>query len=114
MNVGDVADVADVADLDDPLARGRAALTTGYLSLFPLEGRPNPHAPRAALALFGAVAPPWRWEALSCLWLLGIASVQLGNLAVAGEELSASLAQVEQQGNIWVCGMVLIVLGGLA
>jgi len=103
--------------LDDPLARGRASLMAAYLSLFPLEGTPDPRAARTvlheALALFGAVAPPWRWEALSCLWFLGMTSAQRGNFADAVEELSASVVQSERQGNIWVCSMVLGTLGCL-
>jgi len=103
--------------VDDPLARGRASLMAAYLSMFPLEGMPDPQAARTvlheALALFGAVAPPWRWEALSCLWLLGVTSAQRGNLTGAVEELSAALARAEQQGNAWVCGMVLGTLGCL-
>jgi len=103
--------------LDDPLARGRASLMAAYLSMFPLEGMPDPRAARTilheALALFGTVAPPWRWEALSCLWFLGMTSAQRGNFADAVEELSASLVQSERQGNIWVCSMVLGTLGCL-
>jgi len=103
--------------LDDPLARGRASLMAAYLSMFPLEGMPDPRAARTilheALTLFGTVAPPWRWEALSCLWFLGMTSAQRGNFAGAVEELSASLVQSERQGNIWVCSMVLGTLGCL-
>ncbi len=103
--------------LDDPLARGRASLMAASLSMFPLEGAPNPLAARSALqealALFGAVPPPKRWETLSCLWYLGLTSAQLGNLTGAVEELSAALVQAERQGNIWVGGMALAVLGGL-
>ena len=103
--------------VDDPLARGHANLMAAFLSMFPLGGTPNPPAARTALhealALFGAVAPPWRWEALCCLWYLGLTSAQVGNLMDAVEELSAAIAQAEQQGNSWVSGMALVVLGGL-
>ncbi len=103
--------------LDDPLARGRASLMAAFLSMFPLEGAPNPLAARTALqealALFSAVAPPGRWETLSCLYFLGMTSAQRGNLTGAVEELSAALARAEQQGNSWVSGMALAVLGGL-
>ena len=88
------------------------------IRLFPLEGAPDPHAARAALHealdLFGAVPPSGRWEALSCLWFLGETSALLGDFAGAAEEMSASLARAEQQGNIWVCCMVLGDLGCLA
>jgi len=103
--------------LDDPLARGRASLMAAFLSMFPLEGAPNPLAARTALqealAPFSAVAPPGRWETLSCLYFLGMTSAQRGNLTGAVEELSAALARAEQQGNSWVSGMALAVLGGL-
>ncbi len=112
--------LALVSTMDDPLARGRASLMTASLSLYPLEGAPDPRtartartALREALALFGAVPPSERWETLSCLWFLGMTSAQLGNFAGAVEELSAALAQAEQQGNIWVCCMVLGDLGCL-
>jgi len=103
--------------LDDPLARGRASLMAAFLSMFPMEGAPDPQAARTALqealALFGAVPPPERWETLSCLYFLGMTSAQRGNLTDAVEELSAALVQAEQQGNSWVAGMALAVLGGL-
>ncbi len=103
--------------LDDPLSRGRASLMAASLSLFPLEGEPDPQAARTvlheALALFGMVLPPGRWETLSCLWFLGVTSAQRGNFAGAVEELSAALARAERQGNIWVCCMVLGDLGCL-
>jgi len=109
--------LALVSTVDDLLARRRASLMAASLSLFPLEGAPDPQAARTALhealALFGAVAPPWRWEALSCLWFLGMTSAQRGNFAGAVEELSAALARAEQQSNIWVCCMVLGDLGCL-
>jgi len=103
--------------LDDPLARGRASLMAAYLSLFPLQGTPDPQAAwtalHEALAFFEAVPPAGRWETLSCLWFLGMTSAQRGNFAGAVEELSASLVQSERQGNIWVCSMVLGTLGCL-
>jgi len=109
--------LALVSAVDDPLARGRISLMAASLSLYPLEGAPDPHAARTALhealALFGAVPPSERWETLSCLWFLGMTSALLGNFAGAVAELSAALARAERQGNIWVCCMVVGDLGCL-
>jgi len=74
--------------LDDPLARAYGPLVTGALALLPTDGAPDPRRARAyleeALALFEMAAPRRRWEALIAPLYLGVASVQLGEVARAG------------------------------
>jgi len=104
--------------LDDPLARAYGPLVAGTLALFPTDEAPDPRRAWAyldeALALFEAVEPRGRWETPATLMYLGAASVQLGEIARARDELSRGLALAEGRGNAWIVTLLLDALGGLA
>jgi predicted ATPase len=104
---------------DDPLARAYALGLAEPLLALPASALAGEQARlrqriREALGLFGAAGRAGGWEALLALQMSAIATLRMGELAAAEEEIAQLVARAEAVGNRWMLGAALDMLGGVA